>query len=221
MRTSKSIEVLELGFPTLDPTPQDIELAFKVRNVQFHAIDCVNWVDFPLKPEVEFAIAHSNNNIYVHYRVHESTIRAHYTEDSGCFPFEDSCVEFFVALDDTGTYYNIESNCIGAVLFKGGGLSDRVRYDDSITSQIKRYPSLPSEGFEAKTGDFEWTMTLVIPVHLLGVDQNYTLKGQRATANFYKCGDKLPEAQYLSWNPIDFPNPSFHRPEFFGELLFK
>ena len=40
-------------------------------------------------------------------------------------------------------------------------------------------------------------------------------------ANFYKCGDRLKQQHYLSWNPIDLPRPNFHCPEFFGELTFE
>lgn len=217
----KSINVPELQLTTKEPQLQEIEAAFKEQSVPFYTIDTVNWDAYPLKPEVEFAIAHAHNNIYIKYNVHENTLRAKYVEDNGSEPYEDSCVEFFISLDDKGAYYNVESNCIGAILFGGGKPGDRVRYDDSITKLIKRYPTLPKEGFEAKTGNFTWSIILVVPANLLGVDDSYDLKGKTATANFYKCGDELPEAHFLSWNPIDFVKPNFHLPEFFGELKFE
>jgi hypothetical protein len=40
-------------------------------------------------------------------------------------------------------------------------------------------------------------------------------------ANFYKCGDELPTPHFLSWNPIEWKEPSFHRPEQFGKLIFE
>ena len=174
-----------------------------------------------LKPKVEFAIAHADNNIYIKYNVHENSIRAQYIEDNGSEPYEDSCVEFFISLDNQDAYYNVESNCIGAILFGGGAPGSRVRFDDKVTKLIERYPSLPKEGIETKEGDFTWSMVLVVPASLLGVDKTYNLKGQTAKANFYKCGDNLPEAQFLSWNPIEFVKPNFHLPEFFGEIKFE
>ncbi len=217
----KSINVPELLLKTKSPQLQDIEAAFNDQSVPFYPIDVINWDTYPLKPEVEFAIAHADNNIYIKYNVHENTIRAQYTEDNGSEPYEDSCVEFFISLDNQEAYYNVESNCIGSILFGGGKPGDRVRYDDSVTKLIRRYPSLPKEGFDSKSGDFTWSIVLVVPASLLGVDSTYDLKGKTAKANFYKCGDKLPEAQFLSWNPIDFIKPNFHLPEFFGEIKFE
>ena len=39
--------------------------------------------------------------------------------------------------------------------------------------------------------------------------------------NFYKCGDKQVEPHYLSWNPVLTDNPDFHRPEYFGKVIFE
>ena len=38
-------------------------------------------------------------------------------------------------------------------------------------------------------------------------------------ANFYRCGGKTDD-QYACWNNIVTPQPDYHRPEQFGELLF-
>ena len=71
-------------------------------------------------------------------------------------------------------------------------------------------------------GDFEglqsWRVGVVIPFDLIGIDSENLPHCIRA--NFYKCGDKTAHPHYLSWSPIDTPKPDFHRPEFFGELLF-
>ena len=45
--------------------------------------------------------------------------------------------------------------------------------------------------------------------------------GKEMGANFYKCGDELPTPHFLSWNPIEWAEPSFHRPEQFGKLIFE
>jgi hypothetical protein len=46
------------------------------------------------------------------------------------------------------------------------------------------------------------------------------MKGKKCRANFYKCGDDLPEPHFLAWNMINTEEPDFHRPEFFGTLEF-
>ena len=38
--------------------------------------------------------------------------------------------------------------------------------------------------------------------------------------NFYKCGDLTQQEHYLAWNRVACAEPDFHRPEFFGELVF-
>jgi hypothetical protein len=39
--------------------------------------------------------------------------------------------------------------------------------------------------------------------------------------NVYKCGDAMPQAHYLTWNPIGTSRPDYHRPEYFGYLKFE
>ena len=66
-------------------------------------------------------------------------------------------------------------------------------------------------------GIWDWRVTLLIPFHLIGVDPEAL--PEKLRANFYKCGDCTAHPHFLSWSPIDTPNPDFHRPDFFGELL--
>ena len=40
-------------------------------------------------------------------------------------------------------------------------------------------------------------------------------------ANFYKCADKTSHPHWLTWAEIDYPNPKFHLPDFFGRLDFE
>jgi hypothetical protein len=47
------------------------------------------------------------------------------------------------------------------------------------------------------------------------------LKGKTCRANFYKCGDDLPEPHFLSWNNIIADKPDFHLPQYFGTLTFE
>ena len=40
-------------------------------------------------------------------------------------------------------------------------------------------------------------------------------------ANFYKCADASSHPHWLTWAPVDWPQPDFHRKEFFGTLVFE
>ena len=59
---------------------------------------------------------------------------------------------------------------------------------------------------------------LVIPAECYFHHQITDLSGMTIRANFYKCGDKLQQPHFLSWNPISTPRPNFHVPQFFGTL---
>ncbi len=226
MTLSKIIMVSRLVLPTgQDLSFESLSRAFSESKIEYHNIDHANWVEAPSNIAVRFAIAHSDQYIYVKYEVKEPSIRAFYTKDHECRPFEDSCVEFFVSLDESPAhYYNIESNCIGALQFKSGtsDRNSRVRYGDDITSQIKRYSTLPQDkAIEAQERNVEWSLIMAIPVTLLGRDASSTLSGTEGFANFYKCGDKLPTPHFLSWSAVEIPNPDFHQPNFFGKIIFE
>jgi hypothetical protein len=58
-------------------------------------------------------------------------------------------------------------------------------------------------------------------VSCFGFDALTSLDGVAAAANFYKVGSGLSVPHYLTWNPVGTPAPDYHRPEFFGEVLFE
>jgi len=190
-------------------------------NIEFNAIECVNWEKFPYKPDVKFRIAHSNDAILINYQVEEDSVRAHYGEDNGSV-WTDSCVEFFVIPADDGIYYNIESNCIGTVLLATGeDRHDRERASSEVLAGIQRWASLGKEPFEERTGKCSWQLSLVIPYTAFFKHSIKSLDGVTIRGNFYKCGDQLNIPHYISWNKIETEKPDFHRPDFFGELYFE
>jgi di/tricarboxylate transporter len=182
-----------------------------------HAIDQVNWAEFPGKPEARFRIGYDEEGIWLRFSVREGSLRAvarHANEPV----YEDSCVEFFVA-SDTARYLNFEFNCIGTCLVgKGASRSNRERLAPDQIETIVRMSTLGSEPFDVREGDFSWELTVFIPNALL---PERPATGKQWRANFYKCGDKLPQPHYLSWAPVGTPQPDFHQPAFFGHLLFE
>ncbi len=185
-----------------------------------HKIDTINWKEYSEKPEVSFKIAHDGNNIFIKYYVKEKHIRAVNTEINDSV-WEDSCCEFFIAPNNAG-YYNIEVNCIGTSLMGyGKNKKERKRFTVELIKGIKTLSSLGKETIEAKSGDFDWQLTIIIPKEVLQKNEINTLSGKTFKGNFYKCGDKTPVPHFLSWNPIEVEQPNFHRPDFFGELIFE
>lgn len=216
------IRVKKISFPCLLPPMILVQKMMDSMAVPYHKIDQNNWDEYPYSPLVSFRIAYSTDEIFLQYNVRERYIRAHYTIDEGSAPYKDSCIEFFITPSQDSIYYNLELNCIGVGTFAyGAQRRERTRFDTNVISKIRRVSTLGREGFETKEGDFNWSITIAIPVELLYSGKKESLAGRELKANFYKCGDELPQKHYLSWSPIKTEKPDFHRPEFFGTLLFE
>lgn len=212
----------KLLIPKIDITASDIEaVSRKLAELPANKIDTINWADaYPSKPEVSFRIAHNGDNILLQYTVHENEILAVVTEDNGEV-WTDSCVEFFITLDDAH-YYNAEFTCIGKALLGYRDFSGKALHgSEAVMKSIKRLSSLGTENKAKEQGDFHWTLTLVIPRTAYWESDIKTFDGLKARGNFYKCGDNLTTPHFVSWAEIDTPNPSFHQPKFFGELEFE
>lgn len=183
-----------------------------------HSIAKAPWADYPYKPTVSFAIGHTNDYIAIKYSVQEKVVKgACYTPNAPVYT--DSCVEFFIAPENSNGYYNLEFNCIGTCLAGfGEGRSNRTPVPASLIKTI-RYQAVLQNDTEADV--VNWILTLLIPVQVFCFDPVNSLSGIRATGNFYKCGDDLPDPHFLSWMPIQTPEPNFHCPEFFGSLYFE
>ncbi len=189
--------------------------------VPFQSIEHVNWAAYPYKPQVKFRIAYTDEAILLHFRVKEASVRAMAGKDGGPV-WEDACVEFFSIPAGDGVYYNLECNCAGTILVAAGtGRSNRENAPQMVMDQVLRWSSLGREPFEERIGEVEWEVALVVPYTTFFNHSIDTLAGKRVAANFYKCGDELQTPHFLSWNPIDLPNPNFHCPEFFGTLEFE
>lgn len=185
-------------------------------------LSCNNWrKDYPYTPEVDCYLWHTGDSLWIRFEVREDYVAALASHDNEKVS-KDSCVEFFISLDDKG-YYNLEANCIGKILLSHRkGRKIDVKYaDDVILSGIVRKPSLGSLPFNCRGTDGKWTLDLEIPVNIFFNHEIKTLGGLEAKCNIYKCGDDLPNPHYLSLYPIDTETPDFHRPEFFQPLKFE
>lgn len=202
------------------PEAEDVRRLMDESSVEFNPIDTVNWIEYPYCPKVEFRIAHTGAALMLHYRVSEASVRAVAPGDQGRV-WEDSCCEFFVRMANEPEYYNFECNCAGALLLNFGRKGERQRGPEEILQKVKRWTSLGREPFEERIGECSWELTLVIPVTAFFKHRINDLSGMTMRANFYKCGDLLQAPHFLSWNPIDLPQPCFHCPDLFGQIFFE
>ncbi len=183
------------------------------------AVDKCNWIDaFPYKPIVMFDIAYTQENIYIHYFVRGNSLRALASQDNE-YVYEDSCVEFFVRPEEDMRYHNFEFNCIGTVYAAyGADRHGRKLIDVNQLAKIRRYTSLQPKPFPEFKGIFSWEVLFAIPFDVLGMDKDNLPESFRA--NVSSCADGTITPHYLTWNPIDTPQPDYHRPEFFGRMVF-
>jgi len=185
-----------------------------------HLIDVMNWKSFDYVPKVEFRIGHTSKEIWLKYYVSEKYIRALEQKTNGDV-YKDSCVEFFISLDDNH-YYNFEFNCIGTKhVAYGTGRKERINVDPDILEKIRIRSSLGKHPFQERKGQHEWELLIAIPISCFVHSELKTFRKLKATANFYKCGDHTSLPHYLSWNTIHTGQPDFHQPDFFGSLYFE
>lgn len=176
---------------------------------------CVNWPEYPYAPKASFRVAHSDEVLAVMFEVEERNVRAVTMDDNGPV-WEDSCVELFVADPADEGYFNFEMNCIGSVLAAHRYSRNSARhFDGACMHRIRRITSLPHATIDSRGDALRWWGVEVIPFELMG----WISAPRRLRANFYKCGDKCEQPHFLSWAPITTPQPDFHRPEFFGEVV--
>ena len=178
-----------------------------------------NWVEAN-EVHVNFDIRHRGTSILLDFKVQEPQVKATCTEINSPV-WEDSCVEFFLALGDDRNYYNFEINAIGTVLGAyGPGRNSREYISPGDLSQISCTPSLGKGIIVNLEGGIKWELGIVIPAKVLIHHRITDLAGIRARGNFYKCGNGLDNPHFLSWMPVNTDKPDFHRPEFFGDLEF-
>ncbi|MBW3545112.1 MAG: hypothetical protein KY428_05825 [Bacteroidetes bacterium] len=209
---------LEVPFlQNLDSSTPIEKIADSLNGLQKYAIDMAPWRDFGYKPEVSFALAHSNDCLFLKFFVTESFLRATYCNTNDPV-YKDSCVEFFIAFNGEAEYYNFEFNCLGTCLAGYGTMQNNRRLlPEAVIANIKSLATIKRENTNTKTL-FSWQLSLLIPIKTFCMHALTGLKEAKSSVNFFKCGDDLPNPHYLSWNAIEATEPNFHLPQFFGEM---
>jgi len=177
-------------------------------------------------PRAEVKLAHDEAAVYVIFRVEDRYVcaRKQSYQERVC---EDSCVEFFFTPgeDISQGYFNLEVSCGGIAFFhhqKERGVEDlEVARADFRAVELAHTLSAPIHPEIAEP--LAWVVEYRLPFDLLASYAPLTAPAPGVTwrANFYKCADACSHPHWLTWAPVDWPEPDFHRPEFFGELVFE
>jgi hypothetical protein len=194
------------------------ELSLFLNGQPRHAIDNLLWDATGYFPEVGFALAYTDDSILLKYFVKEKYVRAFYREANDPV-FNDTCVEFFIALNGDTKYYNLEFNCAGTTSIAYG--ADRHNRIDVPANFVKKIKTSSNIQASANNELISWELTLQIPFEVFNHHHINSLKNEVCRANFYKCGDELPEPHFMSWNNVISPQPNFHLSAFFGNVKFQ
>lgn len=211
------MEIRKIALDTADAAA--VEQAFAATPAQ--AVASCNWPEeYPYAPKVSYRMFHTGPCLMLRFEVEERYTAALVTEDNGEV-WTDSCVEFFIALDDKG-YYNFETTSIGRMLlgYRRSRNEGVEHASAEVLASVRRTTTLPGEPFPEREGDNRWAVTLMIPASALFRHTLREWSGVEARMNLYKCGDNLSHPHFLSWKPIRTAKPDFHRPEFFERVKF-
>lgn len=163
--------------------------------------------------------------LYLQYIVDSGRCVAETTELNGPV-WEDSCVELFATVDPRRRphYFNFEVNCIGTFHLGFGAdrdcrnlidvdLADAIRVETSVEGPTKA-PSPDDDG---------WWVAVALPFETLAEFTGASLSPEPGTVwrgNFHHL-DGQTKPEFAAWNPVDAPEPDFHRPADFGRFVFE
>lgn len=198
-----------------DPCTSPDQLSEKLAIYPRHNLTNNSWPEIPTICTTDFVIVHTGQYILLKFTVANDYFRS-IERPVNSDVHLDNCVEFFIAFDESDHYYNIEFNCLGiGKMAYGSQKTNRTLLQEDVVRKIFTWTESDS-----REGVFNWDMMMSIPADVFVFDQIQTFNGLSAKANFYKCGDELPDPHFLCWNKIVAPVPDFHRPEYFGWIEF-
>jgi len=167
-------------------------------------------------PEVTFCPELTKNGVRMQITVHESNRKRVMAEHFQPVHL-DSCVEWFVNFspETSDRYFNFEGNANGVM---------NVAYrKDRHEFQTMTVEDVESLHIRTKIEEMVWTVEYEVPFELMEKYVPGFVRADEMTikANFYKCGDETEFPHFGVWKKVETPEPDFHRPEYFGEVVLK
>lgn len=211
-------EALIIPYYTIDSPDDKISAEAFLDSLPKQALCPTGWLSSKSdRPEVSFVAAYGPEAFYLKFYINEEYFKSEF-KDTHDPVSRDSCVEFFVSIDQKN-YYNFEFNALGTCLAAYGADRDnREKLPLAVVDEIKR--SVTWQRYLPEESIYEWELFLVIPFSALCFSDLKGIINGQVSANFYKCGDDLEEPHYLSWNPVRSESIDFHQPAYFGRLCF-
>ena len=194
--------------------------AAEAKDFSVAAIDSFMWDVNGCKPESYAAMfAVEGEGIHAILWSFEKDIRCECTNRDDPV-YTDSCLELFIMpVNGDERYINFEVNPKGVYLSQIGTCrADRVFIKELTALE----PVIHTMDIE-EDGKKAWGYEIIIPESFVSDLYQTDFKVTESTikGNFYKCADGAEYPHYGSHFPVKTVNPDFHRPEFFGEIIFR
>ena len=170
----------------------------------------INWNEFPDAPYTTAKILYNDYGIWVQMQTDEKDILARCTKQNGPVS-NDSCMEFFFRPNENDPHYlNFEFNAFGTMYH--AVRTDRYNFKNpEVTNSFFDVKSYIEEG--------NWILQYCIPFTY--IDAHFGSHTKTMYGNLYKIGLDTVLKHSATYAPIDWPNPDFHRPEFFVEFVLE
>ncbi len=185
-------------------------------------IDIYPWYKTGTRQNTQVKLVANDNTLFIQLIAQDNYSYAKQTELNNKLVCEDSCVEFFFSPSGVlgSSYVNVEVNCCGTLhLAYGAGRENRQFISLEAASLIQCKTSIASPVKFESEDDKEWTVEIALPFAAIEKMTGERVNKDKWFANLYRCGGRT-EPQYAVWHKIDAPEPDYHRPEQFGELVF-
>lgn len=188
-------------------------------------VDEFPWYEGGERQATTARACYDDDALYLQFRVEDAHASASVTELNGPVS-TDSCVEFFATPEPERQphYVNFEANCCGTILVGyGPDRHDRRAIPADLAAELRVETSVEGATKAESPPDDDWWLAAELPFATLRSFTGTDVDPDAGTVwrgNFYRCGGET-DPQFATWNPIDAPDPDFHRPEQFGRLAFE
>ena len=210
----------KLAIPNISKPLSEIKNIKRVlKQIDYHHINTYAWEQPDNNRNIRFKIAHNNQSLFLQYHVIEPEMMAVFSTHNSAV-CRDSCVEFFIALDDDANYYNFEFNAIGTCLLGWGPDRHHREFLDTNTINLIKVKTKIKRINTHGSSLFNWKITIEIPINTFKFNNLKSFENIKARANFYKCGDNLLKPHFITWNPVVANKPDFHLKAYFGDIQF-
>jgi hypothetical protein len=184
------------------------------------------WYQTGLKQHTQVKLSADNDTLFVQIIAQDKHSFAKQTELNHMLICEDSCVEFFFSPSGVlgSSYVNLEVNCCGTLHLAYGAGRDNRQFIGVETASLIHCKSSLNLAMDnpvkvESEHDTQWSVEIVLPFSVIESLTGEPVNKEKWFANFYRCGGRK-EPQYAVWNNIGVVEPDYHRPEYFGELVF-